>query len=154
MPTTPAYWEYLWKTTKWFVGNFLFGIAPIVFMTCIYVISEFKFGNIQIDSLVHEGVILFVLCAIMGSIALDYALGGYSFKGWEIFHIFIVPLGILLLVCLNYLLICLTILDPTRFDIASYTSWICYAISMGYIMLQKTNLLIKEDAVRDLKAKL
>lgn len=148
---TPAYWEYLWKTTKWFIGNCLFGLTPIIFMLGIYMITDHKIGGTQIYDLVHEGVILFVLAAIMGSILLDYFLAGYQFSGWEIFHIFIVPLIVIGVLCLNYLFICLTILNEKRFELTSVTSTFCYVVSIAYCFLQKTNLYMREDVTKIIK---
>lgn len=143
-----SYLAYFRKTIQWFAGNLLFGLSPLIFMLSMWELSDHKLGGDQISDLIHEGVILFVLCAIMGSIMLDFALGGHLFNGYQVFTIFIIPLLLLAVICLNYLLISQTILNDDRFDIASFTTTSSACISISYCLFQKTNLYLREDRKR------
>ncbi len=140
-----TYWHYLRKTTLWLVGNIVFGLAPLLFMCGVYMIAQKNVGANEIQTFIHEGVVLFVLCAIMGSILLDYALGGYSFTAMQIFTIFIFPFGILGILCLNYLFIKLKVITDDRFDLSSYTTILVVGLSLIYCLIAKTNLFIRED---------
>lgn len=137
--------DYLRKTLLWFFGNVVFGLAPLIFMCGVYVIGQQNVGRSEIDIFIHEGVVLFVLAAIMGSILLDYALGGYSFNAFQVFTIFFVPCGIIGILCLNYLFIKLKIITEERFDLSSYTSILVMSLSLVYCIIAKTNLYIRED---------
>lgn len=145
MVRNSIYWDYLRKTLYWLIGNLLFGLAPLLFMCVVYAIAEQKIGGPVIDQLVHDGVVPFVCCAIMGSILLDYALGGYSFTPYQVFTIFGFPIGILMILCLNYLFIRIHIVPEDRFDLFSYTSILVIVLSVVYSLVAKTHLFARED---------
>ena len=140
-----TYKDYLRKTLWWLLGNIVFGLAPLLFMMIVYLTADQKIGAIEIHQFIHDGVVLFVLCAIMGSIMLDYAIGGYTFKSYQVFFIFIFPILILSMLCLNYLLIRIGYIKDDRFDLSSFTSILVTGLSLLYIIRAKTSLFIKED---------
>src|SRR6476469_9252221 len=96
--------EYYWKTTKWLLGNLIFGLFPILFMCAVYYCSERKIGLHEIEEQVYEGTILFVCLALVGSVVLDLFLSGLRFEGTYRFLIYFVPAFIVGVVSLNYLL--------------------------------------------------
>ena len=51
MPKKVTYWAYIKKSTFWYIGNFAFGVIPILFMCLVYVISRHKVGFEDMDKL-------------------------------------------------------------------------------------------------------
>lgn len=66
------YYKYLKKTLIWIFGNFCFGIGPIIFLRFVISISQGKICTDTLNRLIHEGAILFVCCAMMGSVVVDF----------------------------------------------------------------------------------
>src|SRR5258705_7739185 len=94
-----TYRDYLRKTAWWLFGNLVFGLAPMIFMVIVFITAQQKIGSTEIHQFIHDGVVLFVFCAIMGSIMCDYAIGGYTFKSFQVFTIFIFPILVLAILC-------------------------------------------------------
>ncbi len=142
--TKQSWWPYSLTTVKWLLGNLGFGLAPLLFLLLVQSISSHKIGEEEIELLIRDGVVLFVLCAIMGSILVDYWLGGYMLTGSQIFFIFGSPFLLLAILCLTYLLVKLKIVDNNRFDLTSLTSIVFIVSSLIYCFISKTNLYIRE----------
>lgn len=140
-----TYWDYFWKTFKWFIGNALFGVFPLVFMCIIYYLSEKKLGGHEIEKLVYDGAVLFVCIAMVGAVLVDYYLSGFRATGFGRFAIYAFPSLILMLISVNYFLIHIKVIDNSRFSITSNTTIWTVAMSFIYILFVKTNLYIKED---------
>lgn len=145
MPKKVTYFNYLKKSFCWLLGNFAFGLGPLLLMGIVYIVSEHKYGFDDIMKLIHEGAILFVCCAMMGSVLVDFLLAGYRLRGSEVFATFIFPFALLAIVALEYLFIILKIINTDCFNIFSGNSIFVVGCSFGYCLLIKTNLLIKED---------
>src|SRR5690348_16378841 len=116
---TPGYWGCLRKTFFWIVGNAMFGLFPMLFMLIVYSLGEGKVGKDEIDHLIHDGLILFVSIAIMGSVMVDYALSDLKLKWPGILVVYIMPLGLVAIISIEYLLINLKIIPNLRFDLTS-----------------------------------
>jgi hypothetical protein len=144
MSRNKVYTQYLKKTFLWVVGNTIFGLAPLLFMCFVRLISGNKIGNSEIDSLIHEGAIPFLCCAIMGAIAVEFLLSGYLFRSVQIFAIYLYPLFILSIISIDYLFISLRIVTPQTFNLSSETSIFVIILSFGYCLFAKTKLYIKE----------
>jgi|GEM_PF-1609156 len=139
------YGNYLRKTFWWLMGNTVFGLAPLLFMCIVYLVAQQKAGNSEISHLIHEGVIPFVCVAIMGSVLVDFALSGFAMKGWGILAVYICPCCIMSILCIEYLLVTLKIIDDSCFNLDSLTTIIVIGLSFVYCIFTKTNLYIKED---------
>ncbi|SRR6266700_996561 len=139
------YRQYLTKTFFWVIGNAVFGLIPLIFMLTVYELGEKKIGIDEINHLIHEGVILFVSIAIMGSVFVDYALSGFKLKGIGVFAIYIFPLCIVAIISIDYLLIHLGIISNNCFSLSSKTTKFVVGLSFIYILFAKTSLYIKED---------
>jgi hypothetical protein len=140
-----TYWNYVRKSAIWCIGNFLFGVSPIMFMWLVYILSRHKLGFQDMDKLIHEGGVLFVCCAMMGGVVVDFLQSSFSWRGRQIFVIFFSPLVVLGLLCLEYLFVVMNIINTDCFDISSLTSIFVIGFSLVYCILNKTTLLIKED---------
>jgi hypothetical protein len=140
-----TYWNYIKKSALWCLGNFLFGVSPIIFMWLVYILSRHKLGFQDMDKLIHEGGVLFVCCAMMGGVVVDFLQSSFSWRGRQIFVIFFSPLVVLGLLCLEYLFVVMGIINTDCFNISSLTSIFVIGFSLVYCILNKTTLLIKED---------
>lgn len=145
----PSYFAYLWKSTKWIVLNGIFATLPILLMCAIYMISEQKLGNEEIENLIYEGTVLFVCIAMVGAVLVDYILSGFRPMGFARAIIYLFPLIVLFLVTANYLLIHYKVVDVSRFMLNSRTSLIVISTSIAYMLFVKTDLYIKEDLNND-----
>ncbi|HVY73683.1 MAG TPA: hypothetical protein VG890_02575 [Puia sp.] len=143
------YWLYLRRAFLWVVGNTIFGLAPLIFMAFVFMTSEGKVGSDEMTHLIHDGVVLFVCCAVMGAVLVEFALAGFVMKGSAIIAIYAVPFFILALISIDYLFIHLRIIDGTCFDLSSKTSKFVMIFSSGYATFTKADLYIKEDMRHD-----
>ena len=140
------YSAYLMRTIKWLISNAIIGLAPLVIMIAVNMIGNGKVGNEEIKHLIKDGVILFVCCAMMGSVVIDFRLAGFDLTGWRFVAVFISPFAILGIILLEYLMICLKVIDYELFSLNSTTSKIVISLSLIYCILAKTNLYMKEDS--------
>jgi hypothetical protein len=106
-------------------------------------------GDDEMSHLIHDGVVLFVCCSIMGAVIVDFMLSDYLLKGAVIFAIYIFPLFLLGLISVDYLFIRLKIIDGSCFDPSSKTSIFVMGFSVIYSTLSKADLYIKEDSKHD-----
>lgn len=136
--------KYLTRCIVWYIGNVGFGIIPIIFLGIVYVVSDHKLGSEDADKLIHEGAFLFVCCAIMGSVLLDFLQSGLKVNSKAIFVTCLAPVIVIGFLCLKYLFVTLKIIDPSCFDILSSTSLFIMIFSFGYSVTNKANLLIIE----------
>lgn len=143
-----SYRTYLWKSFKWVVGNAVFGLAPIIFMWAVFGASDGNIGNDEIRHIIHDGAILFVCCAIMGSVLVDHFLSSFRFEklgSIEFLTIYFTPFFILLWLCLKYFLVYDKKINDSCFDISSKTSIVTISFSFLYCVFIKANFYVKED---------
>ncbi len=129
----------------WCLGNFTFGVTPILFMWLVYILSRHRYGFEDMDKLIHEGGVLFVCCAMVGGVLVDFLQANFRWRGLQIFVIFIVPLAIVGLLCLEYLFVVMKIINADCFNITSITSTFVVGFSFLYCIVNKSVLLIMED---------
>jgi hypothetical protein len=98
------------------------------------------------NKLIHEGNILFVCFAMVEGLLIDHLQSGFTWRGHQIFVIFIAPLAMLGGLCLAYLFVVMNITSSSFFDISSGPSIYVLMFSMIYCILSKINLLILEEA--------
>src|SRR4051812_42896075 len=122
MDKNRPYGEYLFRTFKWLTTNIIFGLFPLLFMCMIQKVTDGKVGGMEIEHFMADGVVLFVWCAIMGSVAVDFFLAGYRLGSFEIFAYYFAPFCILLFVTLQYLLIRLHVITSECFEMWSFSS--------------------------------
>ncbi len=139
------YSQYLKKSFFWVAGNALFGLTPLLFMQFVYLVSGFKVGGEEIKHLVHDGVVLFVCCAIMGAVLVEFVLSGYEMKISRSYKLLIIPGFIMLLLLTDYFLINLKAIDTSCFALDSWTSLIVIVLSFLFCTFNKANYYIKED---------
>ena len=137
--------NFYFRAFKWFIGNAIFGLAPIVLMLVVYGLTEKKTGSVEILRLVHDGAVIFVLIAIMGAVMVDYLLSGIKTSGRSVFTIYIFPLAVLAIASLDYLLTYLNVIDGTCFAIDSLTTKIISFLSLLYCTFTKAQLYIREN---------
>lgn len=144
------YKQYVKKSLLWFVLNGACGVSPLLFMCFVFFISQRKVGHDEIKHLINDGVILFVCCAIMGSVLIDFLLGGFKVKGIAALAIIAIPGSVLVLISFDYLLFIMKIIDGTCFALSSLTTKCVIVISLFYCIFTKANLYIKEDTRHEL----
>jgi hypothetical protein len=99
----------------------------------------------EIEHLILDGVIVFVSCAIMGAVLVDFALADYPLTSMGAFMIYMAPCFIVGIVCLNYLFIHLKSVPVERFSLSSpVTIWVVL-LSFFYCLFVKTRLYIIES---------
>jgi hypothetical protein len=140
-----TYWDYVKKSAIWCIGNFMFGIIPILFLGLVYALSRGKFGFPDIDKLIHEGGLLFVCCAMTGGVLVDFLQSDFAWRGRQIFFIFLLPFAVMMLICLEYLFVVMNVINTDCFNISSVNSVLVGCFSFIYCISNKTMLLIKED---------
>jgi hypothetical protein len=121
----------LGKTILWNAGNWIFGLAPLGLMILIKKLSSNPEASQEVYHLIHDGLPLFVACAIMGSIVVDFFLSNEKLTGLSNFFSIIMPCAVFGLLLLVYLLIIIKLLPDDYF---SYTSWI-YWLEIGFSLL-------------------
>jgi hypothetical protein len=141
--TQSRYTHYLWKSLKWTVGNAIFGLTPLLFMCLVYTIGLEKADH-EIEHLILDGVIVFVSCAIMGAVLVDFALTDYRLTSGGVFMIYMFPCFIVGVVCLNYLFIHLKSVPVERFNLSSPVTISVVILSFFYCLFVKTRLYINE----------
>lgn len=139
-----GYWHYYWKAFKWFLGNLIFGLVPILILLLVEALSDGSTGADGIFLLMHEGVIHFLCIALMGAVMTESLLSGVSSRGTEIFAIYIFPIVILSFVSLEYLLVFLHTIKNKCFDPMSGNTIIVLFLSFGYCTFTKTSFYIRE----------
>lgn len=140
-----TYWDYFWKTLFWVIGNLAFGLFPLIFMGAVYIISGGKIYGDAIQTMIYEGIILFVCIAIMGAVFIDYALSGILMNRFKTFSVYSIPAFVVFLVAINFFLIHLKIIDKTRFSLASSTTISVIVLSLFYSVFVKASLYIFDD---------
>src|SRR5450432_4859711 len=143
------YKYYLRKSFIWSTGYFCFGLALPLILAVINMMSAYKFGTQEIQSLILGGAIVFNCFAMMGSVLFDFALGGYAIRGISIFAIFIFPFLILGLILIDCLLIHFGVIDSTCFCVSSKTTIFVVIVSFIYTIFGKAALYINEDSRHD-----
>jgi hypothetical protein len=139
------YTAYLSRTIKWIIANAVFGLAPLLFMWLVSLLSEGKAGASECVHLIKDGAVLFVCCSIMGSVVIDFKLAGFDLVGWQFIAVFLAPIAILGILLLTYLLIYFKAVNNEMFNLNSRTSILVMTLSVIYCILAKTNLYMRED---------
>ena len=139
-------WRYYWKGFKWLAGNTFWALLPLWFMMFLNLVSGGKVGKDEINHLVvHDGVILFVCCAIMGSALVELILTGIKLRVMAAYSYAIIPCFIALLILTNYALILAKIIDYECFSLASLTSRVVIILTIIFCIFTKAEIYIKED---------
>jgi hypothetical protein len=140
-----TYFHYYVKSLKWFFGNMIFGLAPLLLMLMVESLTHGNTGGDEINNILHEGVIHFLGIALMGAVMTEYIISGIKFGGFPVFAIYIFPLIVLAFVSLEYLLVYLKKADSTCFDINSPYTFFVIFLSFLYCSFTKASFYIKED---------
>jgi len=127
----------LGKTILWNIGNWVFGLAPLGLMILIKALSSSPAASSEVYHLMHDGLPLFVACAIMGSIVVDFSLSGEKFDGISNIFSVIMPCAVFGLLLLVYLLIIIKVLPEDYFSSHSWIYWLEISFSLLYCSLAK-----------------
>lgn len=140
--------DYLYKSLKWFFFNSVFGLFPLILMGTVSKLTAGQEGQTTVDHLIYEGgVILFVIIAIMGAVAVDYLLAGFKFSSKEIFFYFIFPSILAGFISLEFLLVCMQKLDKFALALHGRKTMTLILLSFVYCTLVKASFYQKEDAL-------
>lgn len=142
-----TYRHYYWKSLKWFIGNLLFGLVPLLLMWLVEGLSHGNTGGDEINNILHEGVIHFLCIALMGAVMTEFLISGIKFGGFSVFAIYIFPLLVLSFVSLEYLLVYLKQTDNKCFDLRSTYTYVVFFLSFIYCTFIKASFYIKEDTI-------
>lgn len=150
MSKITGYSKYFKKTLIWGIGNAVFGLAPLIFMCVILILTGHKIGHWEVDALIHEGLVPFVCCAIMGSVVVDFMLADLLFKPVQVFVVYVFPLFVLSIISIDFLLVTLGSISSQCFNLSSLTTIFVAIFSLGYCLFAKPYLHIEEDLQYDL----
>jgi hypothetical protein len=139
------YYEYVWRSFKWTILNGALGLAPLIFMCIMSCMSEKDGFSHEITHLIRDGVHLFVCCALMGAVVVDFWLAGIPVSGMRLVFIYLMPVFVLIFLLFEYLLIYLRIAEAGNFYISSSTSIVVIGLSVLYCIFAKASLYANED---------
>lgn len=140
-------WKHFRKSATWLAGASVFGLAPLLFLQFINVMSGENLSGREIGQLIRDGIILFVSCAITGSVVLDCILSKFRVKGWLGFiAIYISPFIMLTYLFLKYLQLYVQFDDQHEFGPGSITIEATIAFSVIYCLLVKAFYYMREEA--------
>lgn len=123
-----------------------FCLAPLLFLQLIDVMSEENVGAKEIDHFIQDGVILFVMCAIAGTVVFDFITARFSVKGWlPFFAVYISPFCILSYLFLKYLLKYVQLGDQHDFGPGALTTRLAVGFLIIYCIAVKTIYYIKQE---------
>jgi hypothetical protein len=129
----------------WYFGNLLFGCAPVIFLGLVYLTSQGKLGFDDMQRQIHEGAVLFVCVAMIGSVMVDFLQSGIKINGKQIIFIILAPIFLIEALFLQYLFVVLKIITIDCLNVTSGISVFVLCYSMVYCILNKTKLLINAD---------
>jgi hypothetical protein len=144
-----SYWQYYRKSVSWVLGNAFFGLLPLLFMMFIQAVSEKKVGSEEIQHLIQDGVVLFVCCAIIGAVLVEFILSGQRLKISTVYGWTAIPFSIFLIILTDYFLINLKAIDHSCFHLDSLTSKVVIGLTFVYCTFTKANLYLMEDTKHD-----
>jgi hypothetical protein len=136
---------YVWKSLFWYFGNLAIGCIPVLFMGLVFLASRGKLGFDDMQKQIHEGAVLFVSVAMIGGVMVDFLQSESKYTGRQIVVIILAPIGAISVLLLEYLFVVLKIINTDCFNITSGSSTFVLGFSIVYCVLNKINLLIRED---------
>jgi hypothetical protein len=111
--------------------------------------SEEQICSKEIEQLIQDAVVLFVACAITGSIAVDFILSKFKVSGWfPFFAIYISPFCMLAYLFLKYLLLYVRYDDQHEFGPGSLSVLLIAGFSVTYCIFVKTIYNIRQEDAR------
>ena len=138
-------WEYTWKAIKWTFISVLFALFPIILLVISNAMSQDNHFVNKIEELIKDGAVMFVCCAILGAVLVEFWVAGFTYNTNEITLIFVTPILIHGLLALKYLLILVGVAAKDSFIMTSWTSKFVIGFCLFYCILGKVNYYIKED---------
>src|SRR5688572_2082699 len=138
------YWFFVRKSIKWTIGHAAFGLLPLIFMFCINLMSGRKAGNEAINRLFHDGIHLFVCCAVMGVIIVEIYLSHWVVKASHLIQLLSIPALIIVYILLDYILIELGTKEDSSFNPTSTQSIFVIILTFIFCIFTKANIYIRE----------
>jgi hypothetical protein len=134
------------KSLVWLAGSSLIGFAPLLFLKFINVLSEENLSAKEMEHIIEDGVILFVLCSITGTVVFDFILSKIPVKGWlPVLGIYVSPFLMLTFLFLKYLQVYVQFDDVHEFGPGTVTIWITVIFSVIYCLAVKSIYYWKEE---------
>jgi hypothetical protein len=138
-------WAYILKSVLWYVGNFIFGCMPLIFLMIVYGASEGQLGFDDLRKQIHQGALLFVCIGMTGGVITDLLQSETKLNGWRIAVLVLFPIFNMGVLLLKYLFVVLKVINTDCFNITNGTSLMLLGFSMVYCIVTKIKLLIVED---------
>lgn len=126
----------------WFIGNAVFGLAPLLFLVAVNPVLDKHETSSEIDTLLKGGIILFVCCALMGAVIIEILLSKIVFRRFAFFAVNVSPFVLLSMISLIYLLTILghisksVFTTPSKFYIFVIIFTIIYCTLGKYLLYQ------------------
>jgi hypothetical protein len=144
-PPKPSGWYYFWKATKWYFGNALFGLVPLLTMLGATALTHKHESADEVNVLILGGLVLFAAIAIAGAAFVDVIIENYRpVSSGAILALYVTPVVVIVLLVVVYAFI---IFGDLSKDYFIHHAWIyCFVIgfSLVYSIFAKY-LLYKED---------
>lgn len=131
----------------WLAGNAIFGLAPMVFLVLIkpFLSNQDKIVE-EIQVLLKGGMILFVCCALMGSVCIDIVVNKkLQFRNFARFFTHVSPFILLLFICILYMLSIFGHVSSELFTGVSKFYVLVITFTVIYCVIGKYLLYKKED---------
>jgi len=125
------------RTISWNFGNWIFGLAPLLLMIVIKKIASNPRAATEVHHLINDGLPLFVACALMGSIVVDFWNSPEKLDGFTNMFAIVLPCAIFGLLLLVYLLIIAKFLPEDYFSHKSWIYWLEIGFSLVYCSFAK-----------------
>jgi len=116
----------------WLLFNAILGLAPLMFLLVLdrWVLNDERITR-ETEILLEGGMILFVSCALMGSVIVDIIISRLKFRNVGFFFIYISPFILLTGICIFYLLMILEHLNRSTFT--SFSGFYIFVIIFSII---------------------
>ena len=138
------------KFLKWVFGNVVFGLLPLFgmilmkFSTSPTEPSELKFEN-ELEGLLKSGIVSFFMCALMGSITIDFIIEKKKFPKWVWFAALRVPFIVLITLCVSYIMLVYGIFKENYLTPYRIIPYLSIFYSLIYCFIAKMSSFISHE---------
>lgn len=136
------------KTAWWWVGNVIFGLAPVLLVMLITSLplnlKANSSSNHELEHLIKDGAINFFWLAIMGAIAVDIMLAKGNFKGNFPIVMLVIAMAMALFVAVVYMCF---VIGGDEIHAFGELSWLRIGLglfSFSFCTIGKISLFLKE----------
>lgn len=142
----------LWKTVRWTMWNTIFGIFPLIaiFFFKLTLSAKSPIGlwltdDFIEDKIINEGLVMFLCCALMGEVTIDFLL---AIKDKINCKIFLVIFSISMLFSVTYIFSNLFFFPKDTYNIElikTFQKWLIIVSSVFCVIFRTTFYIFEND---------